>query len=609
MVPIHDFDTSDSGKFDQLMELLVHGGRDIRHALMMMGERMPEGDVTPERRAFYEYHSALLEPWDGPASITYTDGRILGTIMDRNGLRPARFAVLENGLVVSGSEMGAPFDESLVVRKGRLGPGEISCVDTKLGTVLDDREITRLISNRRPYGQWLSGNLISLEDIVLKSQRLRRSRALRSRSSVSSDRGQVSSMQHIAHDETLVCRQIAFGFTSEEMVVVLRPLLSNGAEPVGAMGNEIPLATVSKLPRPLFHYFKQRFAEVTNSPIDSLRETTAMSLRMLLGEQANLLSESARATRLIELASPVLQPEHVYSLESLGLGSADFWLSALHMTWQPRTEGQGNLSLGGQLRQSVRELCQKAEDLVRNGTRLLILTDKEVGENVLPIPSLLATAAVHHHLIRKGLRMQVGLVIRSGEPREVHHFAALLGYGANAIYPYLIYETIADLVSHDRHFEQVSTEETVSNFVSGVEKGLLRILSKMGISTMDSYCGAQVFEAIGIGETLIEEVLVGTPSLVGGVGYDTLAEDLLAWHESAYPDPTSRRKARLTSWGLYKSHRGGELHEWAPKVVHLLQDAVTNEDDEKAKASFKELTTLQDEQILSPRHLLEFAPQ
>ena len=614
LLPVLDATTSDSGKFDQQLELLVHGGRDIRHALMMMvpeaWERMPEGDVTPERRAFYEYHSALLEPWDGPASITYTDGRIVGTIMDRNGLRPARFAVLENGLVISGSEMGAvPYDEALVVRKGRLGPGEIFCVDTKLGTVMDDKEITRVISNRRPYGQWLTENLISLEAIVLKSRRLRRSRALRSRSAVRSENGQASPVQRSVQDATLVRRQIIFGFTSEEMVVVLRPLLSNGAEPVGAMGDDTPLAAVSKLPRPLFHYFKQRFAEVTNPPIDSLRETTAMSLRMLLGERANLLSESARATRLIELASPILQPEHAYSLESLGLGSADFWLASLPMTWQPRTEGQGNLTPGGQLRQEVRALCRQAEDLVQNGTRLLILTDEGVGEDTLPIPSLLATSAVHHHLIRQGLRMQVSLVVRSGEPREVHHFAALLGYGANAIFPYLVYETIADLVARDRHFTHASVEDTVSNFVSGVEKGLLKIMSKMGISTMDSYCGAQVFEAIGIGETLIDEVFAGTPSLVGGVGYDTIAEDLLAWHESAYPDPTRKRKARLTSWGLYKSRRGGELHEWSPRVVHLLQDAVTNADDEKAWASFKELTALQDTQILAPRHLLDFASQ
>ncbi len=612
LLPILDATTSDSGKFDQQLELLVHGGRDIRHALMMMvpeaWERMPEGDVTPERRAFYEYHSALLEPWDGPASITYTDGRIVGTIMDRNGLRPARFAVLENGLVVSGSEMGAvPYDEALVVRKGRLGPGEIFCVDTKLGTVMDDKEITRVISNRRPYGQWLAENLISLEAIVLKSRRLRRSRALRSRSGVRAENGRTGPAERPVRDETLVRRQIAFGFTSEEMVVVLRPLLSNGAEPVGAMGDDTPPAAVSKLPRPLFQYFKQRFAEVTNPPIDSLRETPAMSLRMLLGERANLLSERARATRLIELASPVLQSEHAYSLESLGLGSADFWLSSLPMTWQPQTEaGPGALTPGEQLRRAVRDLCRRAAELVRHGTRLLILTDEGVAEGTLPIPSLLATSAVHHHLIRQGLRMQASLIVRSGEPREVHHFAALLGYGANAVFPYLVYETIADLVAHDRHFEHASEEEIVGNFVAGVEKGLLKIMSKMGISTMDSYCGAQVFEAIGIGETLIDEVFLGTPSLVGGVGYDTLAEDVLVWHESAYPDPTLRRKARLTSWGLYKSRRGGELHEWSPKVVHLLQDAVTNDDDAQAWASFKELTAWQDTQVLSLRHLLDF---
>lgn len=613
-LPVLEDDTSDSGKFDQQLELLVHGGRDIRHALMMMipeaWERMPEGDVTPERRAFYEYHSALMEPWDGPASITFTDGRIVGTIMDRNGLRPARYAVLGNGLVISGSEMGAAtYSEAQVVRKGRLGPGEMFCVDTKLGTIMDDKEITRLISNRRPYGQWVSENLISLEDIVLKSKRLRRSRALRSRSTARLEAGSGFSRSKTAKNDTLLRRQIAFGFTSEEMVVVMRPLLSDGAEPVGAMGDDTPLAALSRLPRPLFHYFKQRFAEVTNPPIDPLRETAVMSLRVLLGQRANLLSETPQATRLIELSSPLLQPEHIYSLESLGLGSSEFWMNSLPMTWSAEVDGDGELPPGRRLRQRLRELCHEAEALVRKGTRLLMLTDEGVSEGVLPVPSLLATAAVHHHLIRKGLRMRASLVVCSGEPREVHHFAALLGFGANAVYPYLVYETIAELAGHDRHFEDRNAETIISNFVKGTEKGLLKILSKMGISTADSYLGAQIFEAIGIGEQLIDEVFAGTPSLIGGVGYDTIAEDVLAWHESAYPDPAGKRRARLASWGLYKSRRGGELHEWSPKVVHLLQDAVTSEDDELAWSSFKELTALQDEQLLSPRHLLGFAPQ
>lgn len=613
LLPILDPDTSDSGMFDQQLELLVRSGRDIRHALMMMvpeaWERMPEGDVTPERRAFYEYHSALLEPWDGPASITYTDGHIVGTIMDRNGLRPARYVVLENGLVISGSEMGAvSYAESLVSRKGRLGPGQIFCVDTKLGVVMDDSEIKRLISNRRPYGQWLADNLVSLEPIVLKSRRIREARILRSRIRQPNGAEKVPAQLKSPEKHSLVRRQMAFGFTAEEMVVVLRPLLTNGTEPVGAMGDDTPVAALSQLPRPLFHYFKQRFAEVTNPPIDSLRESTVMSLRMLLGARANLLSETPDATRLIELASPILQQEHFYTLESLGLGTSEFWMTTLDMTWQPDAPGQEHWTHGRQLRAAVQALCRNAVDAVEAGARILVLSDAGGNDTRLPIPSLLATAALHHHLIRMQMRMRVSLVLRSGEPREVHHFATLIGYGANAIYPYLVYDTIADMSSRDRHFAQLAAEQITSNFVTGIEKGLLKIMSKMGISTIDSYCGAQIFEAVGIGAELIDEVFVGTPSLIGGVGFDTVAEDVLAWHKAAFPDSRTSRRVRLPSWGLYKSRRGGELHEWSPRVVHLIQEAVTNEDDQAAWKAFKELTALQDAQRISPRHLLDFVP-
>lgn len=614
LLPIIDADTSDSGKFDQQLELLVHSGRDIRHALMMMvpeaWERMPEGDVTPERRAFYEYHSALLEPWDGPASITYTDGRIVGTIMDRNGLRPARYAVLENGLVISGSEMGAvPYDESLVLRKGRLGPGQIFCVDTKLGVVMDDGEITRLISNRRPYGQWLSDNLISLEQIVLKSRRMRKSRLLRAQREAADDALAAGDAKAPARTgPSLTRRQIAFGFTSEEMVVVLRPLLSDGAEPIGAMGDDTPLAAVSQLPRPLFHYFKQRFAEVTNPPIDPLRETTVMSLRMLLGARGNLLAETPNATRLIELEAPVLQPDHFRTLDSLGGDSPEFGMVALDMTWRVDAPGASHLSPGAQLQRAVQELCRQASDAANAGFHILVLDDAGADADRLPIPSLLATALLHHHLIRTGQRMQVSLVVKSGEPREVHHFAALIGYGANAVYPYLVYETIADMIRRERHFQGFSVGQATDNFVSGIHKGLLKIMSKMGISTLDSYCGAQVFEAVGIGEALIQEAFEGTPSLIGGVGYDTVAEDVIAWHKSAFPDSATAR-VRLPSWGLYKARRGGELHEWAPKVVHLIQAAVSEPDGAAAWAAFKELTALQDSRIISPRHLLDFASE
>ncbi len=608
---IDDPDTSDSAKFDTQLELLVRSGRDIRHALLMMvpeaWERIPKGDVSPERHAFYKYHSALLEPWDGPAAITYTDGRIVGTVMDRNGLRPARFVMLKNGLVYSGSEMGAvQYDEALVIRKGRLGPGEIFCVDTQLGTVMDDEEITRLIANRKPYGQWIDDNLVSLDQILRRSRRIREARNLQAKPQNDSIVRDVS--DHVVPTPSgvsLMQRQIAFGFTSEEMVMVVRPMLTNGAEPIGAMGDDTPLAVLSALPRPLFHYFKQRFAEVTNPPIDALREAMVMSLRMLLGPRANLLAETPEATRLIELNSPILTQAQFQVLVNLGTGSTDFSMTTLAMTWQPDNAEHNPRAPGKMLQTALQELCNQAAEAVRTGIQILVLSDETVDETTLPLPSLLAVAAVHHHLIRAGLRMQVSLVIKSGEPREVHHFAALVGYGANAIYPYLLYETIRNLVEEGRHFRDHSLSQTVANFVTGTEKGLLKIMSKMGISTIDSYCGAQIFEAIGIGEELIDTVFPGTPSLLGGVGFASLAEDVMSWHQAAFPEAAQRR-VRLPSWGLYKSRRGGEIHEWSPQVVHLLQDAVTNDDDAQARKSFRTLTQLQDSQRIAPRHLLQF---
>ena len=612
LLPVIDPDTSDSGKFDQQLELLVRSGRDIRHALLMMvpeaWERMPEGDVTPERRAFYKYHSSLLEPWDGPASITYTDGRVVGTIMDRNGLRPARYVLLENGIVISASEMGAVrYDESEVRAKGRLGPGQIFSVDTKAATVQTNADITAQTANRRPYGRWLEENLVSLEGILLKSRRIQEAR-LASAVRANGLKTRPARTVHTPSRLPLLERQIAFGFTSEEMVVVLRPYLTNAAEPVGAMGDDTPIAALSSLPRPLFHYFKQRFAEVTNPPIDPLRESPVMSLRMLLGERANLLSETAAAARLIELKSPILHQDHFYLLESLGMGAPEFWMATLDMTWQPDSASDRPRSDGGMMRQALQTLCARASEALAEGARILVLSDEGVDPENLPIPSLMATAALHHHLVRTGQRMRASIVVKSGEPREVHHFAALIGYGANAVYPYLIYESISAMVEEGRHFGSMTVEQAADNFLTGTEKGLLKIMSKMGISTLDSYCGAQVFEAIGICEELIDEVFTGTPSLLGGVGYETLAEDVLAWHANAFPEGRTGGRRRMPSWGLYKSRRGGEVHEWSPRVVHLLQKAVTAEDDAEAQAAFDELTELQNSRRISPRQLLDFKP-
>lgn len=580
---------SDSGRLDNQLELLVRSGRDIRHGLMMMmpeaWERMPEGEVSPDRRAFYQYHSALMEPWDGPADIAYTDGRLVGSILDRNGLRPARYVVLDNGYVICASEAGVvDYDESRVVRKGRLGPGQIFCVDTSRGVMMDDAEITQYFATRRPYDRWVQENLVLLDEEIARAARL--------------DAVDASVLDaEIAAN--LVARQISFGYTSEEMVVVLRPMVTDGQEPVGAMGDDTPPAAMSALPRPLFQYFKQRFAEVTNPPIDPLREAMVMSLRMLLGQRANLLSEVPEATRLIELKSPLLKPEQMAAL--LNRPEPEFAAARIHALWQ-KPDDEANA--GAALRAAVEQLCRQAEDAVRAGAHLLVISDEEADAHSLPIPSLLAIGAVHHHLIRQGLRMATSLISVSGEARETHHVAALIGYGANAVYPHLAYASIAALVAEGRHFEGLNEAQAIGRFGKAIDKGLLKIMSKMGISTVDSYCGAQIFEALGIGDDLLQIAFAGTPSLVGGIGFETVAEDVLAWHHKAYP--ANAKTVKLETWGIFKSRRGGELHEWSPQIVHALQAVATATTREETLAKHKVYAEMVNGMRLAPRHLLDF---
>ena len=595
--PIIAKESSDSGKLDNQLELLVRSGRDIRHALMMMipeaWERMPEGEVSPDRRAFYQYHSALIEPWDGPAAVTYTDGRIVGTILDRNGLRPARYVVLDNGYVISASEVGVvDYDEGRVIRKGRLGPGQIFCIDTTRGVIMDDAEITQYFATRRPYNRWVKDNLVNLDEEIARAAR---HGAQPAPAPNGGDRPAAGSLTQ---------RQVSFGYTSEEMVVVLRPMVTDGQEPVGAMGDDTPPAALSQLPRPLFQYLKQRFAEVTNPPIDPLREEMVMSLRVLLGQRANLLSETPEATRLIELKSPLLTPTQMDALTAQS--APEFAAARVQAVWQKPSEGD---AAGAVLAAAVERLCREAEEAVRAGARLLLISDEAADAHTLPIPSLLAVGAVHHHLIRCGLRMAASLISVSGEPREVHHFAALVGYGANAVYPYLAYASIEELVAEGRHTEGMNLAQAIGKFVKAVDKGLLKIMSKMGISTLDSYCGAQIFEALGIGPDLISVAFVGTPSLVGGIGLAEVAADVLAWHARAYPANPKTVKletVKLETWGLYKSRRGGELHEWSPQVVHALQEVAKAPTREDAHAKHRVYADMVNSMRLAPRHLLDF---
>ena len=611
ILPIIGKEGSDSGKLDNTLELLVRGGRDIRHALMMMvpeaWERLPEGEVTPERRAFYEYHSALMEPWDGPAALTYTDGRIVGTAMDRNGLRPARYVVLDNGYVICASETGAvAYDEGRVVRKGRISPGQIFCVDTTRGVVMDDEEITQKFAARRPYDRWIQENLVSLDELVKKWATVNGQLSI-----VNGGNGASSTInnQQLSSNNSIPLsnRQASFGYTSEEMIVVLRPMLTTGQEPVGAMGDDTPPAVMSKLPRSLFGYFKQRFAEVTNPPIDPLREEMVMSLRMLLGRRANVLTETPDAVRLVALKSPVLLPEQMAALHAQD--APEFAVATVAAVWPaPAGEEVTPEVAGDALRAAVTKLCREAEEAVRGGARILVISDEAADQHTLPIPSLLAVGAVHHHLIRQGLRMHASLISASGEVREVHHVACLIGYGANAVYPYLAYASIEEIVHEGRKTGNLTVEQARKNFAKAVDKGLLKVMSKMGISTVDAYCGAQIFEALGIGQELLDVAFVDTPSVLGGVGFASAAEDVLAWHQYGYPDSDTSQAVKLVTWGLYKSRRGGEVHEWSPQVVHALTAVSKPKKAEDVPANYRKYADLVNSARVAPRHLLDFRP-
>ena len=588
---------SDSAMLDNALDLLVQSGRDIRHALMMLAPKAWEKtrDVSPQQRAFYHYHACLQEPWDGPAALSFTDGRIVGSTLDRNGLRPARFVIMDDGLVIMASEVGAvPVDEGRVVQKGRLRPGEMLAVDTDTGVIENDAAIVARFASAKPYGQWLADNLVTLDQVVQEKARFVQDTGFLAQVDLTADGSPLPS----GDAQALMA---AFGYTREELLVVLRPMWKDGREAVGSMGDDTPAAAMSDVARPLFHYFKQRFAEVTNPPIDPLREEMVMSLGQRLGARADLLSETPAAAKLLEAPGPILTNHELAALKRLEV--RDLRPAAWHhlkpatldMTWDVAEGPEG-------LRPAVERLCAQAEAAVMAGCTLLILSDRAVDAQRAPIPSLLAVSAVHHHLIKVGERMHCSLIVESGEPREVHHFAVLLGYGANAINPWLAAVAIADgLQEGGRHAAGLSFAEAEHNFVSAVEKGILKIMSKMGISTLDSYCGAQIFEAIGLSDDLINSAFVGTPNFrINGIGYNDLAEDVLIWHRSAFPTSAayavdmgqaphagqnghgggnlaaamSEAAVKLDSYGFYKSRRGGEYHAFNPEVVRALHEMV-----------------------------------
>jgi glutamate synthase domain-containing protein 2/glutamate synthase domain-containing protein 1/glutamate synthase domain-containing protein 3 len=553
---------SDSATFDNVLELLVLAGRSLPHAMMMMIPEAHAGreDVTPALRGFYDYHSCLMEPWDGPAAVAFCDGRWAGATLDRNGLRPGRWVETESGYVVLASEAGVlPIQEEAVIRKGRLQPGKLFLVDLDEGRVVEDPEIKERMSTRQPYAEWFERCSVHFDDLPEAAPRVPRTEPRRH-------------------------RQLAFGYSQEDLRVLLTPMAKTGQEPVGSMGNDLALAVLSDRQPPLFSYFKQLFAQVTNPAIDPIRESIVMSLASGVGPSGNLLEETPEHAHQLVMRQPILRD---HELERLRQVSHDvFGAQTIDITW-PVAEGPEGME------RAVERICQEAHDGVAAGQNILILSDRNLGPERAAIPALLAVAAVHHHLVRAGTRLRCGLAIESGEPREIHHMATLIGYGASAVNPYLMLESLNDLREADL-LDGLSQEEAEANVVKAIGKGLLKVLSKMGISTVQSYCGAQIFEAVGLEPELVDRHFTGTASRIGGVGLDVLAREALERHARGYPEPASDL---LPVGGLYQWRRDGERRMWDPETIALLQHSVrANGDGEAARQTYDRFAHLVDEE-------------
>ena len=544
LLPLINKSGSDSAALDNAVELLTLGGRSLPHVMMMLMPEAWNGDalMDDDRRAFYEYHACLMEPWDGPAAVCFTDGRVIGALLDRNGLRPARYCVTDDDIVVLASETGVvDTDPARIVQKGRLQPGRMFLIDPERGGIVDDDDIKREICTRHPYKEWLDANRITLDNLPEPP------------------------IIHLPDEKTLLTRQKAFGYTLEDIRLILYPMATGGEQPQGSMGTDTPIAVLSRRPQLLYNYFKQLFAQVTNPPIDPIREELVMSLVDFIGSDGNLLDATPQHANMLKLESPIL---HNFELEKLrAVRTGEFNAKTLP-TWFDVEDGPDALQT------AVENLCASASQAVKDGYSFLILSDRGVDAHTAPIPSLLATSAVHHHLVREGTRTCVGLIVESGEAREVMHFALLIGYGASAINPYLALETL-DSMGRDKMFPSGITVDKASvNFIKAVNKGLLKTFAKMGISTLQSYRGAQIFEAIGLDKELVARYFTGTPSRLGGIGLDIIQREALSRHEYAYPKMDIKGSIDLDPGGQYQWRRFGEHHAYNPDTVAKLQQAV-----------------------------------
>jgi glutamate synthase (NADPH) large chain len=572
--PVIQPNGSDSAAFDNALELLVQSGRSLPHAMAMLIPEAWDGHpyMDEKKKAFYEYHCSLMEPWDGPAAITFTDGRVIGATLDRNGLRPARYVVTHDDIVVLSSEAGVlPVKPENVKSRGRLQPGKMFLIDMEQGRIVSDDELKSQLANRQPYGDWLKEYQVTLDKLPEPTR------------------------VHATDHGTLVSRQRAFGYTDEDVRVLMTPMAANGEEPLGSMGVDTPLACLSDKPQPLFNYFKQLFAQVTNPPIDPIREEMVMSLVSYIGREQNILAETPQHCHTLKLPHPILTNRDLEKLRRVSRG--DFLATTLEALF-PAKDGEKGLE------QALDGICRRASLAIQAGYTILIISDRGVDQQYAPVPSLLALTAVHNHLIREGSRTQVALIIESGEPREVMHYALLIGYGASAVNPYLAIETMEDLAARGWLPEGISFDKALYHYIKAINKGLLKVFSKMGISTLQSYRGAQVFEAIGLNSQLVKKYFTGTASRIEGVGLEVLAKEAVMKHSTAF-QPRTEADTELPVGGSYAWRIRGENHLLNPETISKLQHAV-RQNSFKTFQEYTETIDARSRELCTLRGLFEF---
>ncbi len=620
ILPVIDPNGSDSAMFDNCLEFLTLAGRSLPHAVMMM---IPEPwsnheSMSDEKKAFYEYHSTLMEPWDGPASIGFTDGVVVGAVLDRNGLRPSRYYVTKDDLVIMASEVGVlEVPPERVLHKGRLEPGRMLLIDTAQGRIVTDAELKQQMAAAQPYRKWLDKYLVKLDDLPAPKAGSEQWAVISEQWSVASGQWSVASGQSSNNNEprttthaprptdngqltpdyghaAITTLQQAFGYTFEDLRLIVGPMARDGIEPVGSMGNDAPLAVLSDRPQLLYNYFKQLFAQVTNPPIDAIREEIITATEVMIGSEQNLLEPRPENCRQIKLNWPILTNEELAKLRHLDLEG--FKSITLPILFNPADDGPG-------MELAMEELYQAADRLIAEGYNILILSDRGLDRDHAPIPALLAVSGLHHHLIRQGTRTHAALILESGEPREVHHFATLIGYGVSAINPYLAFATLADMIEQGM-LPGLDYQQAAKKYVKAAVKGVVKTMSKMGISTIQSYCGAQIFEAVGLNEEVVERYFTWTASRVGGIGLEIIAEEVLQRHRHAFPERQVNGRT-LEAGGDYQWRHDGEHHLFNPQSVHLLQKAARSNDYQTYR-QYADLINDQSEQLGTLRGLLEF---